>query len=75
MPSDRPKVSPPGALIVIVAPKLLYEALLPAEVVAPTEMTPGQLDGVLVPTSAPSLPADATIARVIPCASANAITC
>ncbi len=51
MPSNRPKVSPPGALIVSVAPKLLYEALPPAEVVAPTEITPGQLDGVLLATS------------------------
>jgi hypothetical protein len=42
---------------------------------APTEITPAQLAGVLLATSARSLPADATIARVTPCASAAEITC
>jgi 2,3-bisphosphoglycerate-independent phosphoglycerate mutase len=45
------------------------------EFVAATAITPGQFDGVLYEASVRPLPADATIARVTPCANADAMTC
>src|SRR6478672_9445103 len=75
MPSKPAKESPPGALIVTVGPKFVYEALPPIEFVAATAITPRQFDGVWYEASKRSLPAAATIARVTPWANADAMTC
>src|SRR5258708_4698829 len=68
MPPVCSGASPPGALIVTPAPKLLYEARLPSLLVAATAMTPAQFAGSELATSPASLPAATVIARVTPCA-------